>query len=355
MGSSILFGWISVIIACFCFGSFAVPMKSQIVKSLNIDPLVYQTYKSVWCFLTAWLILTYVKFQFTWWGIISAIFWVPAGTAAVVAVKNVGVAVGQAIWSSLIVLVSTIWGFVIFHEKIVSIPLVVAGYVLLVCGLIGMAFFSVPKAKQLHEIPYSILQNEVKIVNPTKHEILLENSFNDDDYYKALQSDSNSESHDRDFIPNYWVGISAAVFNGLWGGSVLAPLSFKSNDISGIDYLLSFGIGVGIVTSFMWILYAALHRFYWHRPLPLFHIQQMLLPGSISGMLWCVGNLFSMLAIINLGQAIGYSSCQASMLISGLWGLLYYKEITGVNGVLWSTMALLATSGIVCLAYETSL
>merc|ERR1711871_623739 len=39
-------------------------------------------------------------------------------------------------------------------------------------------------------------------------------------------------------------GILAAVFNGLYGGSVLAPMKFAGNSASGISFVISFGVGV---------------------------------------------------------------------------------------------------------------
>lgn len=59
-------------------GSFGVPIKSEAARSVDIDPLVFQTYKTFVCFATSWLILlTGETFTFSPWGIVSGLFWVP--------------------------------------------------------------------------------------------------------------------------------------------------------------------------------------------------------------------------------------------------------------------------------------
>ena len=73
-------GWMAAICSALAFGTFAVPIKSNVARSVNIDPLVFQSYKTIMCFTTAWLILlvpNHHTFVFTPWGIVSGLFWVP--------------------------------------------------------------------------------------------------------------------------------------------------------------------------------------------------------------------------------------------------------------------------------------
>jgi hypothetical protein len=46
-------GWLSAIISCLSFGSFAVPIKCKAARECNVDPLVFQSYKTFMCFATA--------------------------------------------------------------------------------------------------------------------------------------------------------------------------------------------------------------------------------------------------------------------------------------------------------------
>ncbi len=62
-------GWIAGIIAALSFGTFGVPIKSAKAK-LKVDPLVMQSYKSLLCFLTCWLVIPLGEpLRFTPWGI----------------------------------------------------------------------------------------------------------------------------------------------------------------------------------------------------------------------------------------------------------------------------------------------
>lgn len=52
-------GWMAAVGGMLAFGSFGVPIKSKVAQSVDIDPLVMQTYKTSMCFLTSWLVLLY--------------------------------------------------------------------------------------------------------------------------------------------------------------------------------------------------------------------------------------------------------------------------------------------------------
>lgn len=45
--------------------------------------------------------------------------------------------------------------------------------------------------------------------------------------------------------------------------------------------------------------------------------------------MYCTGLFSTILSITYLGQGVGNSLCQLSMLVSGLWGVFYFEEIKG--------------------------
>ena len=83
-------GYIAVAVAVICFGSFAVPAKWASVRAANVHPLVYQTYKTFWCFATSWLALLVpgVQLVFTPFGVLIAVAWVPAGTLSIASIGS---------------------------------------------------------------------------------------------------------------------------------------------------------------------------------------------------------------------------------------------------------------------------
>mmetsp|Transcript_40130 Transcript_40130/g.60763 ORF Transcript_40130/g.60763 Transcript_40130/m.60763 type:complete len:88 (-) Transcript_40130:45-308(-) len=58
--------------------------------------------------------------------------------------------------------------------------------------------------------------------------------------------------------------------------------------------------------------------------MPSFHVREMWLPGSLAGILYSIGNFGSIVAVSALGQGVGYSCTQLSMLVSGFWGIFFF-------------------------------
>lgn len=76
-----------------------------------------------------------------------------------------------------------------------------------------------------------------------------------------------------------------------------------------------------LVTVLMWVLRYLYNLYCWdydykqaYNALPSFHVREMWLPGLISGGLYSFGNLCSILVVTSLGQGVGYSFVQTSML-----------------------------------------
>ncbi len=60
-----------------------------------------------------------------------------------------------------------------------------------------------------------------------------------------------------------------------------------------------------------------------------------------------------MISVQYLGEGIGYSVIQASMLVSGLWGIFYYQEITGKQRKLkWFIAAVFTVLAIIILSSQ---
>jgi len=423
-------GWLAATLSCLAFGSFAVPIKGKAARSVDVDPLVFQSYKTFMCFMTSWFILLIpdrtlqitdnsdfgdddgkedanyyyqsyhhhrhmYNISFTPWGIVSGIFWVPAGVAAIYAVKHAGLAVSQGLWSSCIVLVSFTWGIFIFGENVRNVVNACLAIACMMIGLWGMSYYS-----HQHHYP----QREEILGEDNSEKETFQNEYNHDcrdegavhlvDHpnleskagthsQEALDHETDRiqinglyskvetkvhEDHDdkKSFslvaypISQRALGLLAAIFNGIWGGSIMAPMHFAPDDAKGLGYTISFAIGASIVTLSLWIirytycLYLAnFHFIQAYKSLPSLHLATMWLPGGIAGMLWSIGNISSMVSVQQLGVGVGYALTQASMLVSGLWGIFYFHEIKGlVVRIKWMLAAVITLFGILVLSYE---
>ena len=139
----------------------------------------------------------------------------------------------------------------------------------------------------------------------------------------------------------------------------ISPTQTNRSGTVGTGYVISFGIGASIVTLALWTLRYMRNVVYYnsfrqaYESLPSFHIQVMWLPGGVSGTLWSIGNFFSMISVQYLGEATGYSVIQAAMLVSGLWGIVYFREVTGFQTIFkWFLSAFTTVFGILLLSYE---
>lgn len=154
-----------------------------------------------------------------------------------------------------------------------------------------------------------------------------------------------------------WGMFLAAVF-GLWGGSVMAPMKLCPSDIQGFRFVISFAIGSSIVNVVFWLL-RYFYNVYRHKSLskafanlPSFHLDVMWRPGGLSGLLWSIGNFFSLTSVKYLGQGVGYPLVQSQLLISGLWGIFLFKEVPKEQIPTWMCSALVLLFGILFLSYQ---
>uniref|UniRef100_A0A7S2VZR1 EamA domain-containing protein n=1 Tax=Eucampia antarctica TaxID=49252 RepID=A0A7S2VZR1_9STRA len=366
-------GWIAAVVGCVGLGTFGVPMKSNAANRVDVDPFVMQTYKSSMCFITSWLVLLIgASFEFSPWGLLSGLLWVTGGTAGIFGIRNAGLAVSVGTWSGICVLVSFFWGLFIFDERVKSLFLTCIGMGFLIGGLIGMTFFSCPERKIESMI---ILEQDVETVN--LGESLLTKDSDQDDPQPQHEADGQQFGH-HDYYPTtseafpkkdnhiiflgvkferYTLGLIGAASDGLLGGSALVPMHYSK--AGGIEYVISFGIGAAVITILGWILRLGYNcrktgslNGGWNS-LPSMHFKTLWMHGCTAGILWSIGNIGNILSVTYLGEGIGMSVVQCAMMVSGLFGILYFKEIQGTTRIIgWALSGLLTIASIAFLGQE---
>lgn len=342
-----------------CFGSCTVPMKTPSVIKAGVDPVVFQCWRCFWTFVSSWIVLLWHDLDFTWWGVASGISWVPASVASVIAVRNIGIAIGQMTWQLLIIVVSFCWGLFL-KEKVHSVTGTCIDVSILITGLFGMAFaFSLQKPASITSTAPLVNQaDDTESFNKdgfrSKTDVTFDNASNNGNNGGNNGSDPSASPFSAPQAAptkdqSAFIGFSAAIFNGLWGGSNLVPLHFAPD--SGIDFAISFAIGSLIVSAAMWLFYV-IGLSICRRPIPCWHVKVMFWPGFLAGTLWTAGNICSIYAVRVLGQAIGYSCVQASVLISGAWGILWFRELEARAATVWLSFAALSLFGAALLSQQ---
>jgi glucose uptake protein GlcU len=368
-----LTGWLSAILATLAFGSFAVPVKSPAADSVDIDPLVMQSYKSIMCFLTSWLVLLppfATQFSFTPWGLVSGVFWVPAGAFNIFAIRNAGLAISQGIVSSSIVMVSFVWGNLIFRETVKSEMVAYCAVLLIMGGLYGMSYFSSGESKEESGTILSEEQEEKLdlIHKDSEEEAVSSSPLRKPPSKRPLELEPPTKQRRRKTTITILgatysrrdIGLGSALMCGVWGGSCLVPMHYAPSNVKGLGYVISFSIGAITVTIAMWIIRYTFHLIRTrsiteaYECLPSFHLRVMWASGAAAGSLWSIGNVGSIVAVEYLGQGVGYSASQAALLVSGVWGIFYFKEVTNPTTIdKWFVSAILTIAGILLLGYES--
>lgn len=285
-------GWAAAVIAVLAWGSFGAPLKTTAKVEVNF--FVMQTYKTVICFLTSWLVLLLgVDLRWSNWGIVSGLFWVPGAACGIYGIRNAGLAIAQGTWSAIQVTVSFVFGIIIFKEGVKSIYRTICAFIVLTIGLVGMSRYAGAGASQppnprndetdgasaaaykltptsssgevLTDLSETaprktkrsiqrdsstpgapVVQGKASTVKPLEMESLLDDEavvidgpkkHDDDDYTR------NRREKFHIFIPTFGLceppavtltrhqmGIMGAVVNGAWGGCNMIPLHYAIRD-----------------------------------------------------------------------------------------------------------------------------
>lgn len=389
-------GWIAAILACLTFGSYGVTIKESNKKDgVEADPLVMQTYKTLVFFLSCFFV-TFLGEEIVWtnWGLISGLLWVPGATFGIYGVMYAGMATAEGTWSSVIVIVNFFWGICVFHEGVKSFTETCFAFLLLTIGLVGMSIYSSPSKPKRTKRKTSTME-----ISPVSGESFISTDDNDTEAdsdvipdstrerskattRRKLQSavapadvESNFKGKNYDskgpkdrfiffngklILTRRHLGIIAAAINGLCGGTSLIPMHYAAQEgYSGARYFVSYATGSFIVNLAIWIL-LLLYRLVDKgsvkgaiQSLPPWHFKDLWFPGLMSGILFSVGMFGSIISVAYLGQGIGNTCIQVKIMVAGLWGLLYYKEIKGAATITkWFTSAMLALTGILVLSHE---
>jgi hypothetical protein len=137
-------------------------------------------------------------------------------------------------------------------------------------------------------------------------------------------------------------------------------MKWCKSDTKGTHYLLSFSIGAAIVTTALWLIRYLVNVLYRrgdfvaaYHALPSFHVRVMWKAGGLSGLLWSIGNYFSLISVFYLGEGVGYPLVQSAILVSGLWGIFYFGEVQGRDRIaMWVLSSIVTVCGILLLSYE---
>eukprot|EP00037_Helgoeca_nana_P016425 m.154574 g.154574 ORF g.154574 m.154574 type:complete len:371 (-) comp23517_c0_seq2:129-1241(-) len=315
----LVLGFVLAAVSAVCNGSFAA-----LSKKYPSDPHVFNLQFCFGVLVSSMLAPAFYTFSGSEFGVTP--FGIGAGLLLVLstlfsflAIPRVGLAIGQGVWGGVAILVSFLWGAIGPSEisnPLRSLPLSAMAIGYLLFGIYGI----------LLSARYSTTGGAGGTSNPTasddETEALLAEGPESETAVQLTEGGSQRGGR-------FAAGMVCAVLVGLFGGSILAPLAFVSDELSGIGFLPSFGIGAFASGVLIDGTYLVVHR----RTSPsLGVIVRTALPGMAAGLVWNAGNVCSILAmgsIGNLSYGVAYPIMQCALFVSGLWGIFYFKEVTG--------------------------
>ncbi len=246
--------------------SHTVPLKNQQIKTFYVA--------AANLILAGAVALTQRNFTLTlaefWPPFLGGLIWSVSGLCAFTATARLGTARAFGIWAPLNIIVSMVWGAVLFHE---FIGLSAINLLILVVTLVV------------------ILAGVLMIILPT-----------DDPSHPTARRD-------------LWIGVLAACGTGVLWGSYFLPI--KASQVS--LWVATLPLAVGIFVGSGLLALASRQPLGLTKPADYARI-------AVSGLLWGAGNYGSLLLIDTLGAGKGFTIAQLSLVVNALTGIFLLKN-----------------------------
>eukprot|EP00439_Symbiodinium_sp_Y106_P048285 s2821_g6.t1 len=375
----------------FFMGAYPVPIKAPRVLKASPHPVIFQCYKTFWVFLTGWLFLLprwwlqeSPVFCPTWWGVVSAMGWIPAGVCAIAAIPRIGIGMLAAVATSCGSISTFLVFWLVLGESMQEHR--IGGHVIyfapaylacIILGIVGMVWAtglgSPAAAPEEPERRSKEDEEEEEDQEDEKDEEDEEDEGHEDEGQD--ESEEFSQNHVRrpgfavhqQATVGYLLAAAVGIFSAIQFGAVnlgkqsaqrsagcfedpsKCPPEFVEAFNNFGSWMASFGIGALLVTA-VFVLAITVNAVVLRKALPSPHWKALAGPGTMAGLLWALGNFFQTAAVVRGGSAVMLPANQAIQLVtSGAFGLLYYHEVPNVRRAMFWTAAALWTLGCIIL------
>jgi hypothetical protein len=368
--SGSLVGWVATVGAAFIFGTFGVLIKTKAVQEAAVHSLVFQLYYAAGVVVSCMIIwaISREPLCVSPWGCIFAMSWIGSQFFAYSAISSIGYAVGPAVWGGVTIVVSFTWG-VVFGDPVQSTIGSAFALFVLVFGIFLAASTqsSFPKmlakwcanlaeswqkwrkreekeqeesrerSSSMSSIPNSMPNLKRRMLRRTGSYAYA--GDDETDIAQMVQTASGRRSVMR--------GIGMAVVSGLFNGSMNVALRCFPDKCPALGllngswghcdalasppmaFLPSCAIGCGVMVPVFFIAFFGIANISDLN----YRFADVSFPGFLTGCFWSMGNFSAFFSTQHLGMTVGYPLTQTSIIVSGLWGIFYYKEIRGTAAV----------------------
>ena len=345
------------IASAFCNAIFFTPNRLESVKAGGVHPIIYNWYTTAGVFLFSWL----VAFTMLPSAGLEPVTFTPAGFAggalftcalcfSCLALDQIGLSLALGIWCArlapllimlaaltslttltsptsrcgMATLVSFLWGTIgppNIARPLADVPFSLAGISLIILGILGII-----NVEDLGKCFFG------KCCGDKSYILMGGAGANGEDAAPPAASGSR------------FLGTVYAIAVGLFGGSMLVPLSYLPAEFSGIKglgFIPSFGTGSLIAGTFFALVLRICAGPQTLAP------EATLWAGLVSGSIWQFGNVCQVIAqsYYHLPYAISYPIFQASLVFGGFLGIVLFKEIKGASAIAFFYLSSVAVVG----------
>ncbi|CAE7941325.1 unnamed protein product [Symbiodinium sp. KB8] len=384
----------------FFMGAYPVPIKAPRVLKASPHPVIFQCYKTFWVFVTGWLFLLPRWWQQespvfcpTWWGVVSAMGWIPSGVCAIAAIPRIGIGMLAAVAASCGSISTFLVFWLVLGESMKehnigghTIYFAPAYLACIILGIGGMVWATgLGSSAAAPEEPERRSKEDEEEEEDKEDEEYEEDQEDEEDEEHEDEGEDESEEVWQNHVRRpgiavnqqatvgYLLAAAVGIFSAIQFGAVnlgkqsaqrsagcfedpsKCPPDFVEAFNNFGSWMASFGIGALLVTA-VFVLAIAVNAVVSRKALPSPHWKALAGPGTMAGLLWALGNFFQTAAVVRGGSAVMLPANQAIQLVtSGAFGLLYYHEVpTARRAVFWTAAALWTLGCIILLSKEKS-
>lgn len=324
-------GYIGVLIAVSCFGTYAVPTKFIDTG----DGMMFQWIECVAIWVVG-LLMMFIEGSYTFYplAVLGGALWCLGNATVVPIVGWIGLSMGMLVWGVANMVIGWAcghFGWFIGTRDSVAHPAL--NYVGLALALISVLFYFPvkPTVKSAADSSQGI---------NSEHDALL-------GYPQDMKKKKENP------MINKVLGLGGSLLAGVLYGFNMIPVSYLTSrenaDTEPLHYVFSHFTGIFLCSTVLVALYAAVRKNnVWFNP-------KMVLPALLSGILWALAQSAWFVANANLGLSVSFPMITTGPgVVASIIGIVFFKEIQGSRNFTFLGIAFALTfSGVLCIAFSS--
>lgn len=331
-------GFVGVLISVLGFGSNFVPLKRIEIG----DGVFFQFIMCNAIFMTSIPVLLIQNFpKMHGLAMLGGFLWCTGNMLCPIAIRFIGMGLGLLVWGCVSMIMgwaSGRFGLFGLKKQEVSDPLM--NTVGMVVAILGLLVFLQVKTNDLDSKAAAHDHGEVfhPLVGDSESGpgVAVTDATLFSDRKLAQKRASGDQDDGVQLSPNTKraVGLVCAIVAGVFFGCNFDPAQYVidheyDGDDDPLNYVFAHFTGILITSWGYTILYCLYKMYKGQRP---FIPHDVMIPGTISGVLWGIAQVFWFFANGSLGFAITFPiiSCGPGF-IGSLWGIFLFKEISGTR------------------------